>query len=126
MGEHKKKLRSLSFLENIKIGNPKRKLSFEKIKESFQNKTLYGVSIVDIYTSEELKEKFKEFSLIIKTSFISRQDVGSYLKNVAEEHNLLKKPQKYLISSYLAEKFFKQFGNGQILSGNGFEKYQNL
>ena len=66
---------------------------------------MYGFLIVDIHTPNELKEKFKDFPLIIKNSFISRKDIGDYMQNVAEEHDLLKKKQKYLISSYVAEKF---------------------
>ena len=93
------------FLKTLKSITPKRKLTFEKIVEGILNETLYGFLIVDIHTPNELKEKFKDFSLIIKNSFISRKDIGDYMQNVAEEHNLLKKEQKYLISSYFAEKF---------------------
>ena len=92
MVEDKKTTRSLSFFENIKSVTPTPKLSFEKILEGVQNKTLYGFLIVDIHTPEELKENFKDFSLIIKNSFISREDIGPYMKNVAEEHGIFKKP----------------------------------
>ena len=80
-------------------------MTFEKILEGIRNESLYGFLIIEIHTPEELKEKFKDFPLIIKNSFISLNDVGSYMKNVAEEHDLLKKEQKYLISSYFGEKF---------------------
>ena len=93
------------FLKTLKSVTPKRKLTFEKILEGVRNESLYGFLIVDIHTPDELKEKFKDFPLIIKNSFISLDDIGSYMKNVAEEHNLLKKEQKYLISSYFGEKF---------------------
>ena len=93
------------FLKTLKSITPKRKLTFEKIIEGIRNESLYGFLIVDIHTPNELKEKFKDFPLIIKNSFISRKDIGDYMQNVAEEHNLLKKEQKYLISSYFAEKF---------------------
>ena len=93
------------FLKTLKSITPKQKLTFEKIIEGIRNESLYGFLIVDIHTPNELKEKFKDFSLIIKNSFISRKDIGAYMQNVAEEHNLLKKEQKNLISSYFAEKF---------------------
>ena len=93
------------FLKSLKSVTPKRKLTFKKILEGIRNESLYGFFIVDIHTTDELKEKFKNFPLIIKNSFISLKDIGSYIKNVAEEHDLLKKEQKYLISSYFGEKF---------------------
>ena len=93
------------FLKTLKSVTPKRKLTFEKILEGFRNESLYGFLIVDIHTPDELKEKFKDFPLIIKNSFISLDNIGLYMKNVAEEHDLLKKEQKYLISSYFGEKF---------------------
>ena len=87
------------FLKTLKSITPKRKLTFEKIVEGIRNETLYGFLIVDIHIPNKLKEKFKDFPLIIKNSFISREDIGTYMQNVAEEHNLLKKEQKYLIGS---------------------------
>ena len=93
------------FLKTLKSITPKRKLTFEKIVKGIRNESLYGFLIVDIHAPNELKEKFKDFPLIIKNSFISRKDIGDYMQNVAEEHNLLNKEQKYLISSYFAEKF---------------------
>ena len=93
------------FLKTLKSITAKRKLTFEKIIEGIRNESLYGFLIVDIHTPNELKEKFKDFPLIIKNSFISRKDIGDYMQNVTKEHNLLKKEQKYLISSYFAEKF---------------------
>ena len=79
------------FLKTLKSITPKRKLTFKKIVEGIRNQTLYGFLIVDIHTPNELKEKFKDFPLIIKNSFISREDIGAHMQNVAEEHNLLKK-----------------------------------
>ena len=93
-----------SFLKTLKSVTLKRKLTFEKILEGIRNESLYGFLIVDIHTHDELKEKFTNFPLIIKNSFISREDIGSYMKDVAEKHDLLKKEQKYLISNYFAEK----------------------
>ena len=104
MVEDKKTARSFLFSKTAKINNTQ-KLTFEKIVEGIRNETLYGFLIVDIHTPNKLKEKYKDFPLIIKNSFIFREDIGAYMQNVAEEHNLLKNEQKYLISSYFAEKF---------------------
>ena len=93
------------FLKTLKSITFKRKLTFGKIVEGIRNKSLYGFLIVDIHTPNKLKEKFQDFPFIIKNSFISQQDIADYMQNVAEEHNLSKKEQKHLISSYFAEKF---------------------
>ena len=93
------------FLKTLESVTPKWKLCFEKILEGVQNETLYSFLIAEIHTRDKLKKKFKDFLLIIKNSFISRQDIGAYMQNVAEEHDIFKIPQKYLTSNYFAEKF---------------------
>ena len=59
--------------------------------------------IVDIHTPVHLKEKFKDLPLIIKNTLISRDDIGDYMKNVAKNHDLLKKARKYSISRYFGK-----------------------
>ena len=61
-----KQLEVSRFLKTLKSVTPKR--TFEKILEGVRNESLYGFLIVDIHTPDELKEKFKDFSLIIKNS----------------------------------------------------------
>ena len=89
-----------AYLKTLKSVQSKRQLSFHKIVEGEKNGTLYGFLLVDIHTPNHLKEKCKDFPLIIKNTFVSRDDIGKYMRNAAEEHGLLKKPQKYLISSH--------------------------
>ena len=88
-----------AYLKILKSVQPKRQLSFGKIV-GVKNGTLYGFLLVDIHTPYHLKEKYKDSPLIIKNTFASKDDIGEYVRNVAEEHGLLKKTQKYLISSH--------------------------
>ena len=91
MVKDKKTTRTLSpFLKTLKSVTLKQKLSFEKILKGIRNEILYGFLIVDIHTANELKAKFKDFPLIIKKKSHYLQDTGFYLKNMAEEHDLLK------------------------------------
>ena len=92
-----------AYLKTLKSVQPKRQLSFQKILEGVKNGTLYGFLLVDIHTPNHLKEKYKDFPLIIKNTCVSRDDIGDYMRNVAEEHGLLKKPKKYLISSHFGK-----------------------
>ena len=89
-------------LKTLKAVQPKRQLSFNKILE-VKNGTLYRFLLVDIHTPNHSRKKYKDFPLIIKSTFVSRDDIGEYQRNVAEEHGLLKKPKKYLISSHFGK-----------------------
>ena len=72
--------------------------------DGIQNDSLYGFLFVDIETPEHLKEKLADFPPTIKNTDVSRADIGPYMEKIAEEHGYLKKPQRYLISSYFGEK----------------------
>ena len=93
-----------NFVKQLKMIQPRKQLNSKKIIEGVENGTLFGFVIVDIFTPNELKDKFKDFPLIIKNTFVSRDDIGSFMKSVAEEQGLLKKPEKFLISSYFGDK----------------------
>ena len=60
------------FVKNIKSVQPKKQLNFEKILQGVQNDQLYGFLFVDIPTPEHLKEKYSDFSMIIKNVMVSR------------------------------------------------------
>ena len=89
-----------AYLKTLKSVQPKRQLSFGKILEGVKNGTLYEFLLVDIHTPNYLKEKCNDFPLIIKNTFVSRDYIGEYMRNVAEEHGLLKKS---LISSHFGK-----------------------
>ena len=93
----------LKLIKDLRTVQPKHQLTFEKILDGVQKDTLFGFLIVDIHTPDHLKEYLKDFPPIVKNSMVSRDDIGEYMRNVAEEHKLLEKPQKYLISSYFGK-----------------------
>ena len=99
----KKQSEIVSFLKPLKCVQPKHQLSFEKIVKGVKNKELFGFLIVDIHTPEDLKHFCRDFPPIIKNINISREDIGVYKQKVAEQHDLLKKPKKHLISSYFGK-----------------------
>ena len=83
-----------SFVKSLKCVQPKSQLSFEKILEGVKNKEIYGLLIVDIHTPNDLKYFCRDFPPIIKNTNISREDIGVYMRKVAEQHDLLKKNKK--------------------------------
>ena len=92
----------VSFLKKLKCVEPRKQLTFEKIIEGIRSESLFGLPICSIHTPEELKSKFSDFPPIIKNTMISRYDIGEYMQKIAEQE-FLKKPRRYLISSYFGE-----------------------
>ena len=103
MEKTKKNLEVVSFLKKLKCVEPRNQLTFEKIIKDIRSESLFGLLICSIHTPEELKPKFSDFPPIIKNTTISRSDIGEYMQKIAEEQGFLKKPRKYLISSYFGE-----------------------
>ena len=98
-----------SFKTNDKIKNHvrthfpyKRPLSqtpLAKIKEG----SLFGYVQCDLVVSDELKSKFANFPPIFKNTEVGGNDIGDYTKNYAIENEMLKHPQRMLISSFKLE-----------------------
>ena len=98
--ELKKQPQISAFLKTLRYSKPRRQLSKEKILNGIRTGELYGFVFVDVFTPENLKEKFEDFPLVYKNVEISRDDIGPYMKSIAEQHGYLKKPRKYLINSH--------------------------
>ena len=60
-------------------------------------------AIYNLALPDELKSKFSSFSPIFKNIEIGRNDAGDYMKNYAIENEMLKHPQRMLISSFKLE-----------------------
>ena len=52
----------------------------------------------------ELQPLFSDHPLYIKNPMVSREDFGEYMKKVADEHGLLKKPKRTLICCHFRKK----------------------
>jgi len=63
---------------------------------------LFGLLFVDFETPLVLQKELEDFSVVIKNYDVSRQDIGPYMQQVAEEHGYLKKLQRYMTSSHHA------------------------
>ena len=95
MEKDKKETRGCRIPENFKKqSSPKKKLSFDQILKGIQNNTLFGLLIVDIHTPTELQPLFADHPRIIKNTMVSCEDIGDYMRGVAEKHGFLKKTEK--------------------------------
>ena len=70
---------------------------------------MFGYVQCDLEVPTGLKYKFSNFPPIFKNFNVSRADIGDYMRDYAVENNLLKQPQRMLISSFNLE-------NGTIIT----------
>ena len=78
----------------------KRPLSASSLVQNIRNETLFGYVQCDLSVPDELKAKFSNFPPIVKNIDVTRNKIGEFMKTYAEENDLLKQPQKMLISSF--------------------------
>lgn len=69
---------------------------------------LFGLVQCDIDTPTHLREEFSELPPIFKNVKISRDDIGTHMKEHCVKNKLMTQPRRTLISSY--------FGNGILLA----------
>jgi len=81
-----------------------RTLTQQQILQAVLDDNLFGVIECDIHIPENLKETFSEMCPIFKNTEISRNDLGEYMKQFAEENELMKQPRRSLIGSFFGEK----------------------
>ena len=99
-----------NFKTNDKIKNHvrthfpyKRPLSTDSLLAKIKDGSLFGYVQCDLVVPDELKSKFANFPPIFKNTEVGRNDIGDYMKNYAIENDMLKHPQRMLISSFKLE-----------------------
>ena len=99
-----------NFKTNDKIKNHvrthfpyKRPLSTDSLLAKIKDGSLFGYVQCDLVVPDELKSKFANFPPIFKNTEVGRDDIGDYMKNYAIENEMLKHPQRMLISSFKLE-----------------------
>ena len=99
-----------SFKTNDKIKNHvkthfpyKRPLSTDSLLAKINDGSLFCYVQCDLIVPDELKSKFANFPPIFKNTEVGRNDIGDYKKNYAIENDMLKHPQRMLISSFKLE-----------------------
>ena len=81
----------------------KRPVSTDSLQATIKEGSLIGYVQCDLVVPDELKSKFANFSPIFKNIEVGKSDIGDYMKNYAIENELLKHPQRMLISSFKHE-----------------------
>ena len=84
--------------ENFPYRQP---LSEEQLLQGIIDGRLFGYVQCDIEVPEHLRNYFSNFLSILKNPVVSRDDIGSLMKQYAEKENFLVQPKRMLISSFM-------------------------
>ena len=87
----------------------KRPLSTDFLLGKIRDGSLYGYISCDLVVPDELKAKISNFPPFFKNTEVGRNYIGEYMQNYANENDLLKHPQRMLISS-------SKLKNGSIIT----------
>ena len=68
-----------------------------------KDRSFFGYVQADLDAPEELKSKLSNFPSIFKIIGVGRNDTGDHMKNYAIESEMLKHPQRMVISSFKLE-----------------------
>ena len=66
--------------------------------------TLFGMMECDIRVPSELRAHFAEMQPIFKNATVTRDDIGPFMREYAEENDIMSTPRRMLVGSYHGEK----------------------
>ena len=62
--------------------------------------TLFGMVECDVRVPEHLQDHFAEMQPIFKNTTVTRDDIGPFMRQYAEEHDIMTKPRRMLVGSF--------------------------
>ena len=83
---------------------PKWTMTQQQIIAAVVDGTLFGMVECDIRVPSELQDHFAEMQPIFKNTTVTRDDIGPFMRNYAEEHDIMSTTRRMLISSYRGDK----------------------
>ncbi|KAK2193303.1 hypothetical protein NP493_16g12081 [Ridgeia piscesae] len=90
--------------EFIKATCPRRRepweLSQAEIASAIRAGTLFGLVECDIHVPSGLRDYFAEMQPVFKNIDLTREDICPFMQRYAEEHDIMKRPQRTLVGSY--------------------------
>ena len=78
----------------------KQPLSEEQLLQGIINGRLFGYVQCDIEVPEHLRSYFSNFPPTFKNTVVSREDIGTLMRDYAEKENIMAQPKRMLISSF--------------------------
>ena len=80
------------------------KMTQQQIIAAVVDGTLFGMVECDVRVPEHLQDHFAEMQPIFKNATVTLDDIGPYMRQYAEENDIMSTPRRMLIGSYRGEK----------------------
>ena len=80
-----------------------RRMTQHRILAALVDDTLFGMVECDVCVPRELQDHFAEMQPIFKNTTVTRNDIGPFMRDYAEEHDILLAPRRMLVGSYLGD-----------------------
>ena len=84
--------------------HPRWNMTQQQILAAVIDGTLFGMIECDIRVPPELRAHFAEMQPVFKNANVSRDDIGPFMRNYAEENDIMSTPRRMLVGSYRGEK----------------------
>ena len=79
---------------------PRWTMTQQQILAAVVDGTLFGMVECDVRVPEELQDYFSEMQPVFKNASVTRDDIGPFMRQYAEEHDILSKPRVMLVGSF--------------------------
>ena len=86
--------------ESKALPRPKWNMTQSEILADVVNGTLLGMVECDVHVPPDLRKHFSEMQPIFKNVTVSRDDIGPYMRQYAEENDIMSAPRRMLVGSF--------------------------
>ena len=76
------------------------KMTQQQIIAAVVDGTLFGMVECDVRVPSELRAHFAEMQPIFKNTTVTRDDIGPFMRQYAEEHDIMSTPRRMLVGSF--------------------------
>ena len=90
--------------ESKALPRPKWNMTQQQIITAVVDGTLFGMVECDVRVPSELRAHFAEMQPIFKNATVTRDDIGPFMRQYAEEHDIMSTPRRMLVGSYRGDK----------------------
>ena len=87
---------------------PRWTMTQQEIIAAVVDGTLFGMVECDVRVPEELQDYFSEMQPVFKNASVTRDDIGPFMRQYAEEHDILSKPRVMLVGSFVVSRSCSQ------------------
>ena len=79
---------------------PRWTMTQQQILASVVDGTLFGMVECNVRVPDELQDYFSEMQPVFKNTSVTRDDIGPFMRQYAEEHDIFTKPRVMLVGSF--------------------------